>query len=205
MADKTKSTAPVETSPQVDPNTTDKWIEIHDHRPMYMPKDSGMKTIRGYMLGTKEMNPSNKNVKENVPIEDQYWIAIVFLSTVATTLRSPEGDFREYPAGTQCLVGGADLASLYQRADDLVRCYEVEIKPGKELALGGGRRMMLFSKRVNPTSVLRKGSGGAFEFLEGRAYEKLLEAQTTAAAEGNGAGGARAALPPANPDSAEFP
>jgi hypothetical protein len=167
-----KNPAPEAQGTQQEGDNYEGWIKVQDHRPMYMPKDTGMQAIQGYMLGTVEMNPSAKNLKKDLPLEDQYWIAVVFLLTKTCKLRSPEKDFRDYPPGTQCLVGGADLASLHLRADDPRRCFEVRIKPTTELALGGGFRMMLFDKIVNPTTVPRN-PGTDYEFLEGRTAERM--------------------------------
>jgi hypothetical protein len=165
------------TNPNKDPKTvgddTSKWIQLQDHRPMYLPDECEKMAIRGYLLGTMEMNPSNKNKKENISIEEQFWVALVLQLTAPCKLRSPEGDIRTYEANTQCLIGGADQASLYGRADHPTIAFEVELKPIRQLALGGGRKMWLFEKRVNP--ITRDRVKHALEFFEGRAITTFTD------------------------------
>jgi hypothetical protein len=184
-------------APAASGDPTDSWIKVQDHRPMYLPEECGRTAVQGYLLGTMEMNPSNKNKKEDVPIEEQYWVALVMQLTQPAKARSPEGDVREYPPGTQIIVGGADMASLYNRADDRVKAYEAKVWPVKQLALGGGRKMWLFEKRVNPQTVNR--ATNHLEFLEGRAAE--LDADPFNGAKqlpsGNGPGAGTPALPAA--------
>src|SRR5277367_2428104 len=120
---------------------TASWITLQDHRPLWLADEMVQHCIcdaahradaavgkrahtvgcpsqvQGILLGTMEMNPSEKNVKDNKPIEDQFWIAVVVQLTAKTKARSAEKDIREFEAGTQIMVGGYDLNSLHGRAD----------------------------------------------------------------------------------------
>jgi hypothetical protein len=152
---------------------TAHWIQIQDHRPMYNPNECEMMPIRGYLLGTLQLNPSNENLKPNVPIEEQMWTGLVMKLTVPCMLRSPEGDVRMHDAGTECIIGVADQASVYGRANHATLAFEVMLTPIKEMALGGGRKMWLFEKKVNPVPADR--TKHHLEFLEGDAAERLAD------------------------------
>jgi hypothetical protein len=186
--------------PQNSGDEADGWITVKDHRPMYLPDECGRMPVWGYMLGRMEMNPSSKNVKDDLPIEDQYWVAIVFRLTKPCKARSPEGDIREYPPGTEILVGGADNASLYQRADNATHAFEVKLTPTKQLALGGGRKMWLFEKKVNPTAVKRTIEN-ELKFFEGIAAAQIDDPFAASPKLGDG-NRAASALPPAQTTTA---
>ena len=198
---------------------TEGWVTVQDHRPMWLPDemtqhcicDAKVRSeaqlgkrphiagcpsmIRGYMLGTKEMNPSEKNVKNDKPIEEQYWIAVVFQLTAPTKAKSAEKEVREFPAGTQILVGGYDMASLYGRADHPSLAFEVCVWPTKKLDVGGGHKMWLYAKKVNPKALERAKSD--LVFYEGRQAEALSDPFNGARQlpGGNGPGNGAGALP----------
>lgn len=203
-------------APQGDP--TAAWENIQDHRPMWnadammqsctcdaptrtnanlgkSPHADGCPSqVRGYLLGTKEMNPSNKNVKKDVALEDQYWMAVVVQLTSKTKAMSQEKEVRDFGPGDQILVGGYDLGSLYGRADHPSLAFEVVIWPTKKISVGGGHNMWLFAKKVNPQVFKREEHG--LMFYEGR--QAAIEADPFNGAQalpsGNGPGAGAPAL-----------
>jgi hypothetical protein len=209
------TSADVGAAPAAD--STAGWVDIQDHRPMWLADEMSQHCIcdvprrelskigkaphvdgcpsqvRGYMLGTMEMNPSAKNIKEDRPMEEQYWVGVIFQLTQKTKARSAEKDIREFDPGTQIIVGGKDLVSLYARADNRTLAFEAIVWPTKKLDLGG-RKMWLLHKKVNPTPLDREKHG--LLFYEGRTA--MIDADpfngATALPSGNGPGNGVPAL-----------
>jgi hypothetical protein len=166
----------------------DSWVTLQDHRPTWFADEmretcscdqvrkaeiaAGKKAhikgcgsqVEGFLLGVKMMNPSEKNVKKDRPLEEQMWAAVVIKLTVQTKAKSAEGDIREFDAGTEILVGGYDLGSVYKAAKSPRYAFQIRMWPTRKLDVGGGHKMFLFAKRINPVPVERTPENGLIFF-----------------------------------------
>ena len=94
----------------------------------------------GDPLGTKEMNPSNKNVKKDVALEDSStgWPAAVEV-TSKTKAISQEKEVRDFGPGTKYPRGRVrSRQPLRPGGSSLARRSRSSSRPTKKISVGGG-------------------------------------------------------------------
>jgi hypothetical protein len=167
---------------------------IQDHRPMYTPAEirdfAGGKfvPISGIMLGTMMLNPADSNIDEEKSPEEQMFASIVMRLNRPCLLRDNDKQIKAFPAGTECIIYGADLRSLHGAADDPKYAHEVCLVPDKQIPIGGGRRMWTYKKLVNPRKRDRAAENLYLTFKTGPSVAEKLLADRQAVAAMNAAG-----------------
>jgi len=130
--------------PKVD--ETDEWIKVQSSRAIYQAELCEKMPVRGIILGTSEFNPSATNAKDG---NGKPWTGLVLKLTKACKgVRNRT--VVDCHVGEEIIVGGYDMADLYRAANHPTKAFEVKLTPKEILALGGGRKMWLYEKLVNP-------------------------------------------------------
>ena len=162
---KTENTAPVqdETVHAAEIDDDSDFITIKDDRLMYKPEECGGAKVRGYLLGTLEMQPSKANLKENPNARP--WTALVIRLTRPCPVIGEDGvSIVQAPAGDEILVGGADMRAFMGHANHPDLAFEAILTPKKEVKLKGStHRMWRYTKQINVAKpVERHGAGLLF-------------------------------------------
>jgi len=154
------------------------FFAIQDNRLMYKPEECGERPIRGVMLGTMTMSPSKENLRENPNAKP--WTALVVKLTAPCPVIAEDGvSIVEAKSGDEIIVGGADMAALYQPANHPTSAFEVWLKPMGETKLKSGRKMWRYTKAVSPRPLNRVANDLHF-FGKQTAVPQLTEGQIAA-------------------------
>lgn len=109
-------------------------------------------SLVGYLI-TKVVGLPNPTAK---PGEKQHWNAYVIKTTEPCIAEGLEDDGpRQYPAGTEVMIGETAKLSRLEELLFADRLVEVSIAPKKKVKLDGGRTMWLYDVGANPETMPR--------------------------------------------------